>query len=352
MSPTLVFVLCLVLRVDCHQSDENPPKRIRIRYGEIVPTSVTLSGESETETIDGSDAVDLDFTTSVTALSHYGSYAWIRLNFAKLHCITHVIRFYKDSSIRHYFVCGNESCRCDTGPNCEKWDIFVMSNPEDKSTLMDIPDCKKGNWVKLQAKWRESSPTFYELAVFGTADNVTFSNIVDDGTSLEGVYWSLVGLFSMSSTTLGILLALKYNSDLPILLVRLLKRCFTPVVEQLLQCIYKCFSSNNAEDEHECDDLEPVPNSDDDNLELANDNDFAIDLANNDDAAPEPTNEDEHVLELEVEPASNGDDALEPTDNTVSALKPEPIYTIPHCHLIQKVKDISSSSSSSQSDDP
>ena len=164
----------------------------------------------------------------------------------------------------------------------------------------------------------------------------------DDGALPEPVYLSLIGLFSMSSTTLGILLALKYNSDLPFLLVRQFKRCCTPVVEQLLQCIYKVCSSNNAEGEHECEN----------DLELANDDDFAIDIANNDDAAPEPANEDEHVLELEVEPESNGDDALEPIDNTVSALKPEPIYTIPHCHLIQKVKDISSSSSSSQSDDP
>ena len=175
----------------------------------------------------------------------------------------------------------------------------------------------------------------------------------DDGALPEPVYLSLIGLFSMSSTTLGILLALKYNSDLPFLLVRQFNRYFTPVVEQLLQCIYKVCSSNNAEDEQECDnDLEPVQNIDEDNLELANDDDFAIDIANNDDAAPEPANEDEHVLELEVEPESNGDDALEPIDNTVSALKPEPIYTIPHCYLIQKVKDISSSSSSSQSDDP
>ena len=321
----------------------------------MVPSSVECSTKNKADIEDGSAAVDLNFTTFATAVRGDSELAWIRLNFTEIYCISEVIRLNKDSSIRHSFVCGIEGCNC-TGSNCDNWKLFIEISPEGESTLADLPQCKYGNRVVLRAKWwKISSSNFPELAVFRTVD------LGDDGTSLEEVYWSLVGLFSMSSTTLGILLVLKYNPNLPILMVRQFNRYFTPAAEQLLHYIYKCFSSNNTEDEHECDDLEPAPKNEDDALELANYEDCAmIELANYDDAAPESTNDDEHVLEVEpanigddvLEPTDNDDDALEPIDNTVSALKPEPIYTIPHHHLIQKVRDVSSSSSSSQSDGP
>ena len=343
MSLTLVLMLCSVSGADCHLSDDKPPLRSRTIHAEIEPASVEHSvlvkteTKTETKVVDGSKAVDLNFTTSATASAEYGTYPWIRLNFTKLHCISRIIRFERDSSIRHSFDCENARFNCK-GPNCDKWKIIIGNNPEDKSTLMDLPDCKKGNWVKLQTNWKDSSPSFHELAVFGTAFNSTRSD-VDDGTGLEEVYWSLVGLFSMSSTTLGILLVLKYNSNLPILVVRLLKRCCTPIVERLFQCIYKFCSSNNAEDEQECDiDIDPAPNDEDDAQEPANDGDCALELPNDDDGAPEATNSDG------VSPG--------PTNNDNDALEPEPIYTIPHCHPMQQVRDISSSASSSQSDSP
>ena len=214
-------------------SSENWPQRKRTRISnEIVPSSVECSTKNENDIRNGSAAVDLNFTTTATAMRGDSELAWIRLNFTEVYCISQVLRFNRDTSIRHSFVCGNAGCDC-TGSNCDKWEIVIGSNSESINT--DLPQCKYGNRVVLRAtRWRISYSYFTELAVFGRL------YLSDHSTAPEPVYWSLLLLLFLTSTTLAILLARQFN------------RCNSPAAEQMLQYIYKCCSSNNAEDEQDC----------------------------------------------------------------------------------------------------
>ena len=125
-----------------------------------------------------------------------------------------------------------------TGLYCYHWDIVIGIDQEGKDPLADLPQCKYGNRVVLRAiKWEIKSPEFAELAVFGTVD---LSHLNDHGSIPEPIYWSLLLLLFLISTTLAILLARQFN------------RYSSPAAEQLLQYIWTCCSSNNAEDEQDC----------------------------------------------------------------------------------------------------
>ena len=163
MSQALVLVCYLLVGINCQQLRTRDP-------GEIVPTSVEQSDTTETGIADGFAAVDLDFSTSALAKPINGTSAWLKLKFDKLYCISLIVRFNNDARIRQFYACTNAAAGCNcTGANCQfTKDIVVESPGVDTSSVPDMVPCKYGNMIQLQAKSNTSSPSFPELAVYGT----------------------------------------------------------------------------------------------------------------------------------------------------------------------------------------
>ena len=161
MSRALVLMFYLLVGMNCQQPRTRDP-------GEIVPASVEQSDTTKTGFADGSAAVDVDFSTFALAKPTNGTSAWLKLKFDKLYCISLIVRFNNDARIRHFYACTNAGCNC-TGVNCQfTRDIIVESPGIDTSSLPDMLPCKYGNMIQLQAKSNTSSPSFPELAVYGT----------------------------------------------------------------------------------------------------------------------------------------------------------------------------------------
>ena len=161
MLRALVLICYLLVGINCQQLRTRDP-------GEIVPSSVEQSDTTETGIADGSAAVDLDFSTSALAKPTNGTSAWLKLKFDKLYCISLIVRFNNDARIRQFYACTNAGCNC-TGANCQfTRDIVVESPGVHTSSLPDMLPCKYGNMIQLQAKSNTSSPSFPELAVYGT----------------------------------------------------------------------------------------------------------------------------------------------------------------------------------------